>query len=229
MPCEVCHGAQYNRETLDVHFKGRSIADVLGMTIEAGRGFLAEHAIAPGTSGRSMTWVWALETLYVLDEPTTGLRVEDVRTCWPCSTDFVDQGNTVVVIEHDLDVIKTAYWIVDMGPEGGHRGRTVIAEGARTGGGPASVLHRAVPPTASGEELSAMETDTQAWELESPNPAAYADKDDDAPQLPGSPPAAPRSIRCATTSSRMARVSLLDAGGGAGEADRGGSVRRSEG
>ncbi|MFF2511107.1 excinuclease ABC subunit UvrA [Streptomyces sp. NPDC058086] len=159
VPCEVCHGAQYNRETLDVHFKGRSIADVLGMTIEDSLDFFAEHAIIsrhlrtlhdvglgyvklgqPATTlsgGEAQRVKLASElqkrtkgrTLYVLDEPTTGLHVDDVRQLLAVLHRLVDQGNTVVVIEHDLDVIKTADWIVDMGPEGGHRGGTVIAEG----------------------------------------------------------------------------------------------------
>lgn len=159
VPCEVCHGAQYNRKTLDVHFKGRSITDVLGMTIEDSLGFFAEHAIIsrhlralhdvglghvklgqPATTlsgGEAQRVKLAAElqkrtkgrTLYVLDEPTTGLHVEDVRQLLAVLHRLVDQGNTVVVIEHDLDVIKTADWIIDMGPEGGHRGGTVIAEG----------------------------------------------------------------------------------------------------
>lgn len=159
VPCEVCHGAQYNRETLDVHFKGRSIADVLGMTIEDSLDFFAEHAIIsrhlrtlhdvglghvklgqPATmlsGGEAQRVKLAAElqkrtkrrTLHVLDEPTTGLHVDDVRQLQAVLHRLDDQGNTVVVIEHDLDVIKTADWIVDMGPEGGHRGGTVIAEG----------------------------------------------------------------------------------------------------
>jgi excinuclease ABC subunit A len=160
VPCEVCHGAQYNRETLDVHFKGRSIADVLGMTIEDSLDFFAEHAIIsrhlrtlhdvglghvklgqPATTlsgGEAQRVKLASElhkrtegrTLYVLEEPTTGLHVDDVRQPLAVLHRLVDQGTTVVVIEHDLDVIKTADWIVDRGPEGGHRGGTVIAEGA---------------------------------------------------------------------------------------------------
>jgi excinuclease ABC subunit A len=158
VPCEVCHGARYNRETLDVHFKGRSIADVLGMTIEDSLDFFAEHAIISrhlralhdvglgyvklgqpattlsGGEARRVKLASELQkrtkgrTFYVLDEPTTGLHVDDVRQLLAV-LHRVDQGNTVVVIEHDLDVIKTADWIVDMGPEGGHRGGTVIAEG----------------------------------------------------------------------------------------------------
>lgn len=158
VPCEVCHGAQYNRETLDVHFKGRSIADVLDMTIEDSLGFFAEHAIIsrhlralhdvglgheklgqPATTlsgGEAQRVKLAAElqkrtkgrTLYVLDEPTIGQHVDDVRQLPAVLHRLVDQGNTVVV-EHDLDVIKTADRIIDMGPEGGHRGGTVIAEG----------------------------------------------------------------------------------------------------
>ncbi|SOE56256.1 excinuclease ABC, A subunit [Streptomyces sp. OV198] len=159
VPCEVCHGAQYNRETLDVHFKCRSIADVLGMTIEDSLDFFAEHAIISRhlrtlhdvglghvKLGQSATTLSGGEaqcvklaaelqkrtkgrTLYVLDEPTNGPHVDDVRQLLAVLHRLVDQGNTVVVIEHDLDVIKTADRIVDIGPEGGHRGGTVIAEG----------------------------------------------------------------------------------------------------
>lgn len=119
VPCEVCHGAQYNRETLDVHFKCRSIADTTLSGGEAQRIKLAAE-LQKRTKEK---------TLYVLDEPTNGLHVDDVRQLLAVLHRLVDQGNTVVVIEHDLDVIKTADWIVDMDPEGGHRGGTVIAEG----------------------------------------------------------------------------------------------------
>ena len=159
VPCEVCHGARYNRETLEVHYKGKSIAEVLDMPIEeAVEFFAAVPAIArhmktlvevglgyvrlgqPATTlsgGEAQRVKLSAElqkrstgkTLYVLDEPTTGLHFEDIRKLIGVLSSLVDKGNTVLVIEHNLDVIKTADWIIDMGPEGGNRGGTVIAEG----------------------------------------------------------------------------------------------------
>ncbi|WP_110183339.1 excinuclease ABC subunit UvrA [Nocardioides solisilvae] len=159
VPCEVCHGARYNRETLEVHYKGKTIADVLDMPIEeAAEFFAAVPPIArhmktltevglgyvrlgqPATTlsgGEAQRVKLASElqkrstgrTLYVLDEPTTGLHFEDIRKLLLVLGRLVDQGNTVLVIEHNLDVIKTADWIVDMGPEGGSRGGLVVAEG----------------------------------------------------------------------------------------------------
>jgi excinuclease ABC subunit A len=159
VPCEVCHGARYNRETLEVHFKGRTIAEVLDMPIEeAVEFFAAIPAITrhlstlvdvglgyvrlgqPATTlsgGEAQRVKLASElqrrstgrTMYVLDEPTTGLHFEDIRKLLGVLGRLVDAGNTVVVIEHNLDVIKTADWVIDMGPEGGSRGGTVIAEG----------------------------------------------------------------------------------------------------
>ncbi|MFT3861661.1 excinuclease ABC subunit UvrA [Micropruina sp.] len=159
VPCEVCHGARYNRETLEVHFKGKTIAEVLDMPIEeAVEFFAAIPAIArhlrtlvdvglgyvrlgqPATTlsgGEAQRVKLASElqkrstgrTVYVLDEPTTGLHFEDIRKLLGVLGRLVDAGNTVVVIEHNLDVIKTADWVIDMGPEGGSRGGTVIAEG----------------------------------------------------------------------------------------------------
>ena len=159
VPCEVCHGARYNRETLEVHYKGKSISEVLDMSIEEGLEFFAAlPAIArhlstlvdvglgyvrlgqPATTlsgGEAQRVKLASElqkrstgrTLYVLDEPTTGLHFEDIRRLLIVLGRLVDAGNTVVVIEHNLDVIKTADWLIDMGPEGGSRGGTVLAEG----------------------------------------------------------------------------------------------------
>ncbi len=157
--CDLCHGRRYNRETLEVKFKGRSIADVLEMTVEEGLDFLA--AIPPlkrkletlkGVGlgyihlGQSATTLSGGEaqrvklatelsrvatgrTLYILDEPTTGLHFEDVRVLLEVLQALVTRGNTVVVIEHQLDVIKCADWLIDLGPEGGERGGTVVAEG----------------------------------------------------------------------------------------------------
>jgi excinuclease ABC subunit A len=159
VPCEVCHGARYNRETLEVHYKGKTIAEVLDMPIEeAAEFFAAVPAIArhmrtlcevglgyvrlgqPATTlsgGEAQRVKLSSElqkrstgrTVYVLDEPTTGLHFEDIRKLLLVLGKLVDAGNTVLVIEHNLDVIKTADWLVDMGPEGGSRGGVVVAEG----------------------------------------------------------------------------------------------------
>ena len=159
VPCEVCHGARYNRETLEVHYKGKTIAEVLDMPIEEAADFFAAvPAIArhmktlgevglgyvrlgqPATTlsgGEAQRVKLSSElqkrstgrTVYVLDEPTTGLHFEDIRKLLLVLGRLVDSGNTVLVIEHNLDVIKTADWLVDMGPEGGSRGGLVVAEG----------------------------------------------------------------------------------------------------
>ncbi|HET8989063.1 MAG TPA: excinuclease ABC subunit A, partial [Humibacillus sp.] len=159
VPCEVCHGARYNRETLEVHFKGKTIADVLDMPIEeaatffeavpaiarhlktlndVGLGYVRLGQPAPTLSGGEAQRVKLASelqkrstgrTIYVLDEPTTGLHFEDIRKLLDVLQGLVEKGNTVIVIEHNLDVIKNADWIIDMGPEGGSRGGMVIAEG----------------------------------------------------------------------------------------------------
>ncbi|MBM3669117.1 MAG: excinuclease ABC subunit UvrA [Actinobacteria bacterium] len=159
VPCEVCHGARYNRETLEVHYKGKTISQVLDMPIEEGLEFfenippIARHLrtlvdvglgyvrlgqSAPTLSGGEAQRVkLAAElqkratgrTVYVLDEPTTGLHFEDIRKLLGVLQSLVDRGNTVIVIEHNLDVIKTADWVIDMGPEGGSGGGTVVATG----------------------------------------------------------------------------------------------------
>ncbi|MFH0244862.1 excinuclease ABC subunit UvrA [Streptomyces sp. HK10] len=159
VPCEVCHGARYNRETLEVHYKGKSIAEVLDMPIEEALGFFeAVPAIArhlrtlndvglgyvrlgqPATTlsgGEAQRVKLASElqkrstgrTVYVLDEPTTGLHFEDISKLIEVLSGLVDKGNTVIVIEHNLDVVKTADWVVDMGPEGGSGGGAVVAQG----------------------------------------------------------------------------------------------------
>jgi len=159
VPCEVCHGARYNRETLEVHYKGKTIADVLNMPIEeantffesvptiarflktlndVGLGYVRLGQSAPTLSGGEAQRVkLATElqrrstgrTIYVLDEPTTGLHFEDVSKLLIVLNRLVDTGNTVVVIEHNLDVIKCSDWVIDMGPEGGFRGGLVVAEG----------------------------------------------------------------------------------------------------
>ena len=159
VPCEVCHGARYNRETLEVHYKGKTIADVLDMPIElaadffesvpaiarylktlndVGLGYVRLGQSAPTLSGGEAQRVkLATElqrrstgrTIYVLDEPTTGLHFEDVSKLLGVLNRLVDTGNTVVVIEHNLDVIKSSDWVIDMGPEGGFRGGLVVAQG----------------------------------------------------------------------------------------------------
>ena len=159
VPCEVCHGARYNRETLEVHYKNKTIAEVLNMPIEeaggffesvpaiarylktlndVGLGYVRLGQSAPTLSGGEAQRVkLATElqrrstgrTIYVLDEPTTGLHFEDVNKLLIVLNRLVDTGNTVVVIEHNLDVIKCSDWVIDMGPEGGFRGGLVVAEG----------------------------------------------------------------------------------------------------
>ena len=159
VPCEVCHGARYNRETLEVHFKGKTVADVLDMPIEeaseffaavpgisrhlktlvdVGLGYVRLGQSAPTLSGGEAQRVKLASelqkrstgrTIYVLDEPTTGLHFEDIRKLLAVLQSLVDKGNSVLVIEHNLDVIKNADWVVDMGPEGGSGGGLVVAEG----------------------------------------------------------------------------------------------------
>ncbi|WBB67400.1 excinuclease ABC subunit UvrA [Micromonospora sp. WMMD812] len=159
VPCEVCKGARYNRETLEVHYKGKTVSDVLEMPIEeaaeffsaipaihrhlktlvdVGLGYVRLGQPAPTLSGGEAQRVKLASelqkrstgrTVYVLDEPTTGLHFEDIRKLLMVLEGLVDKGNTVITIEHNLDVIKTADWLIDMGPEGGHRGGTVLATG----------------------------------------------------------------------------------------------------
>jgi len=159
VPCEVCKGARYNRETLEVHYKGKTVAEVLDMPIEeaaeffapissiarylrtlvdVGLGYVRLGQPAPTLSGGEAQRVKLASelqkrsngrTVYILDEPTTGLHFEDIRKLLLLINGLVDKGNTVIVIEHNLDVIKTSDWIIDMGPEGGSGGGTVVAEG----------------------------------------------------------------------------------------------------
>jgi excinuclease ABC subunit A len=159
VPCEVCHGARYNTDTLAVHYKGRTIADVLDMPIEeaaeffaaipaihrhlktltdVGLGYVRLGQPAPTLSGGEAQRVKLASelqrrstgrTIYVLDEPTTGLHFEDIRKLLGVLGRLVDGGNTVIVIEHNLDVIKTADWVIDLGPDGGSRGGHIIATG----------------------------------------------------------------------------------------------------
>ena len=159
VPCEVCHGKRYNRETLEVRFKGKSIADVLDMTInmaveffenvpnilhkikvlqEVGLGYIrlgqSSTTLSGGESQRvklatELARTDTGNTLYVLDEPTTGLHFEDIRVLLGVLNKLVDKGNTVIVIEHNLDIIKCADWIIDLGPEGGERGGNILVTG----------------------------------------------------------------------------------------------------
>jgi excinuclease ABC subunit A len=160
VPCEVCKGARYNRDTLDVTFKGKNIAEVLDLTVEEGCEFFANQPVIarhlqtlkdvglgyirlgqPATTlsgGEAQRVKLSSElakratgrTIYILDEPTTGLHFEDVRHLIGVLQRLVDAGNTVLVIEHNLDVIKTADWVVDLGPEGGSGGGTIVAAGS---------------------------------------------------------------------------------------------------
>ena len=159
VPCEVCKGARFNRETLEVRYKNKTVAEVLDMPIEEAAEFFAPiNSIArylttltevglgyvrlgqPATTlsgGEAQRVKLASElqkrsngrTIYVLDEPTTGLHFEDIRKLLLVIQGLVDKGNSVIVIEHNLDVIKSADWLIDMGPEGGFRGGTVVGEG----------------------------------------------------------------------------------------------------
>ncbi len=177
VPCEVCHGKRYNREALEIHYRGRSIADVLEMTVEEALDFFSAvpavrtklqtlfdvglgyiHLGQPATTlsgGEAQRVKLSTElsrratgkTLYVLDEPTTGLHFADVEKLLQVLHRLVDAGNTVLVIEHNLDVIKTADWIIDLGPEGGHRGGEIVAEGT-----PEEVAR--TPGSATGEYLA---------------------------------------------------------------------------
>jgi excinuclease ABC subunit A len=159
VPCEVCKGARYNRETLEVHYKGKTVADVLDMPIEeaaeffepinaiyrhlktlvdVGLGYVRLGQPAPTLSGGEAQRVKLAselqkrstgKTVYILDEPTTGLHFQDIAKLLGVINGLVDKGNSVIIIEHNLDVVKTSDWIIDMGPEGGNAGGTVLAEG----------------------------------------------------------------------------------------------------
>ena len=159
VPCESCHGKRYNRETLEVRFKGKSIADVLDMTVnqaveffenvptilkkikllqEIGLGYIKLGQPSSTLSGGENQRVKLAtelakrdtgKTLYILDEPTTGLHFEDIRVLLTVLNRLVEKGNTVVVIEHNLDVVKSADYIIDLGPEGGREGGFILAAG----------------------------------------------------------------------------------------------------
>ena len=157
--CEECEGSRYNRETLEIYYKGKTIADVLKMSVQealeffknipqvkrrletlndVGLGYIRLGQQATTLSGgeaqrvklsSELSKIGTGRTLYILDEPTTGLHFEDVSMLLKVLTRLVNKGNTVIVIEHNLDVIKTADWIIDLGPEGGDAGGNIIAEG----------------------------------------------------------------------------------------------------
>jgi excinuclease ABC subunit A len=159
VPCDVCRGKRYNRETLEIHYKGKTIDEVLAMTVEEAHGFfsaipviarkldtLMDVGLAYLTLGQSATTLSGGEaqriklarelsrrdtgrTLYILDEPTTGLHFHDIKQLLAVLHRLRDHGNTVVVIEHNLDVIKTADWVIDLGPEGGDGGGRIVATG----------------------------------------------------------------------------------------------------
>src|SRR6204780_5258740 len=159
VPCEVCKGARYNRDTLDISFKGKNIAEVLDMPceealeffanqpniarhmqtlVDVGLGYVRLGQPAPTLSGGEAQRIKLASelakrstgnTAYILDEPTTGRHFEDIRKLLTVLSRLVDQGNTVLVIEHNLDVIKSADWVVDLGPEGGDGGGWVVVEG----------------------------------------------------------------------------------------------------
>jgi len=220
VPCEVCHGARYNRETLEVHYKGKTIAEVLDMPIEEAVDFFAavpainrhmqtlvEVGLGYVRLGQPATTLSGGEaqrvklsselqkrstgrTVYVLDEPTTGLHFEDIRKLLLVLGRLVDQGNTVLVIEHNLDVIKTADWLIDMGPEGGSRGGLVVAEGT-----PEQVADN--PDSFTGAFLKPMLNGREAKQPARKKPAAKA---------PAKPPARKAPARKATVK-RSARKS----------------------
>jgi excinuclease ABC subunit A len=159
VPCEVCKGKRYNRDTLDITFKDKNISDVLDLSceealeyfsnqpaiarhmqtlVDVGLGYVRLGQPAPTLSGGEAQRVKLASelakrstghTIYILDEPTTGLHFEDIRKLLTVLSRLVDQGNTVLVIEHNLDVIKTADWLIDLGPEGGNGGGTLVVEG----------------------------------------------------------------------------------------------------
>jgi excinuclease ABC subunit A len=215
VPCEICKGKRYNREALEIHYRGRSIADVLEMTIEEALEFYSAvpsvraklqtlndvglgyvHLGQPATTlsgGEAQRVKLATElsrratgrTLYVLDEPTTGLHMADVEKLLQVLHRLVDAGNTVVVIEHNLDVVKTADWIVDLGPEGGERGGYVIAEGT-----PEAVAR--TPGSATGEYLARVLRGEPLVPLSSVTFAELAGRGAPGARVPGPAGPAPR-------------------------------------
>jgi excinuclease ABC subunit A len=184
VPCEVCHGARYNPDTLEVHYKGKTVADVLAMPIaeaaeffapiraiarqleilaDVGLGYVRLGQPAPTLSGGEAQRVKLASelrrrstgsTVYVLDEPTTGLHFDDIRKLLGVLQGLVDKGNTVIVIEHNLDVVKSADWVIDLGPEGGSKGGLVVAEGTpeQVAANPASFTGQFLAPLLGGPD-----------------------------------------------------------------------------
>jgi excinuclease ABC subunit A len=235
VPCEVCKGSRYNRETLEVHYKGQTIADVLAMSVEeglalfgsippiarhlqtltdVGLGYIKLGQPAPTLFGGEAQRVKLASelakratgrTLYVLDEPTTGLHFEDVSKLLGVLHRLVDAGNSVIVIEHNLDVIKTADWILDLGPEGGNRGGEVIAQG------PPERVAR-VPGSYTGHflaEVLGLEEERAKSAAEQDEPAASAPPEDSPVRTPSAgdpaPEAAKGSARGATAAKNGAK------------------------
>jgi len=232
VPCDVCHGKRYNRETLEILYKGHSIHDVLEMTVEDALGLfenlppiarkletLIDVGLAYIKLGQSATTLSGGEaqrvklskelsrrdtgrTLYILDEPTTGLHFHDIEHLLAVLHKLRDEGNTVVVIEHNLDVIKTADWVVDLGPEGGHRGGQIIAEGT-----PEQVA--AMPQSHTGQFLARL------LEAKLPEPAAPKPERKMARKsvahLPKPLPRKGASTKAAETDAKV-RVELMKAG-----------------
>jgi excinuclease ABC subunit A len=232
VPCEVCHGARYNRETLEVHYKGKSIAEVLDMPIEqamdffeavpsiarhlrtlndVGLGYVRLGQPAPTLSGGEAQRVKLASelqkrstgsTVYVLDEPTTGLHFQDISKLIAVLEGLVDKGNTVIVIEHNLDVIKTADWVLDLGPEGGNGGGLVVAEGT-----PEQVA--GVPASHTGKFLRDV----------------LGDRVSDATPVKGAPGRSPRKAPAKRAARASAVTATADKGSGKDAAQGGGKAR----
>jgi excinuclease ABC subunit A len=227
VPCEVCHGARYNRDTLEVTFRGKNIAEVLDLSceealaffthqppiarhmqtlVDVGLGYIKLGQSAPTLSGGEAQRVKLSSelsrrstghTLYVLDEPTTGLHFDDVRKLLNVLSRLVDQGNTVIVIEHNLDVIKTADWIIDLGPEGGNRGGTIVAVGT-----PEEVA--AIETSYTGQVLAPLVTPAPA-----PTPATGPSGNGRAPKAAAKkarPPAKKAAAKANAATKRAAKV-----------------------
>ncbi|WP_309049993.1 excinuclease ABC subunit UvrA [Streptomyces sp.] len=232
VPCEVCHGARYNRETLEVHYKGKSIAEVLDMPIEealdffeavptiarhlrtlneVGLGYVRLGQSAPTLSGGEAQRVKLASelqkrstgrTVYVLDEPTTGLHFEDISKLIKVLSGLVDKGNSVIVIEHNLDVIKTADWVIDMGPEGGSGGGVVVAEGT-----PEDVA--SVPASHTGKFLREILGPDRISDATGAVPAARGAKKTAAKKAPAKKSAAPAkktAAKSAATARKTAKA-----------------------
>jgi len=227
VPCDVCHGKRYNRETLEILYKGFNINDVLEMTVEDALKLFEpvpsiarklETLVDVGLSyiklGQSATTLSGGEaqrvklskelsrrdtgrTLYILDEPTTGLHFHDIEALLGVLHKLRDEGNTVVVIEHNLDVIKTADWIVDLGPEGGHRGGTILVTGT-----PEDVA--ACPQSYTGQFLARMLPSTHARPEQ---PAAVANKPDARPPRKVKPEKAEKPAKKAVAAKSTGKTS----------------------